>query len=717
MAEISYAEIDIALSSYGGNHYRAELNYWPLEDDARQPAVTGEVQLNPSDFTQKSPEDYSKLLTECLFADQTLREAFLLAQEATYGRSQNPTGMRVRLAFDRGTDRLQSLRWETLSDPPGVGTQGTLSTNDLVPFSRFLRSWIHRPVRLRPKCELRTLVLIASPANVEDELQDGTPKRATVDVNGEWERAKTSLQGLPTPQLLARHQAAAHPPTRKNLLDELATGYDILYIVCHGGLDDERPYLLLENDSEQADNTEGAVLVDAVRGLLQPPRLVVLTACESAGTGLSTDNKGHLALGPDLIRAGVPAVLAMNGKVSMKTAAEFHTRFFAELLKHGYVDRAVCTARRTVKSLSRSDWWMPVLYMRLKAGRIWSVPHVVQRADEPWEELALSLKNNRCTPIVGLGLQESLWGSPREVALRWAEERGFPLAPYRGEDLPAVAQYLARRRSGAADRTLVASKWIETVEDITKRRWPGLGGGHAGLDDEEEEPAARLSRLASEVGAKLRQDPDDPYCLLARLPVEVYLTVNPDPLLADALKAARREPLVEYARWTDALASMPRAYDENDKKIAISKQRPLVFHLFGILDVPDSLVVTEDDFFDYLMCVVEDKNGRAIPARVRSAWSTSALLFLGFDLDDWPFRVLYRAILHEPGHQLRFRQGTLSAAVQLNPEEDRNLRPETALHYLEQVFGSERISVSWTQPQDFLRQVSERLQRKSGGSA
>ena len=121
-----------------------------------------------------------------------------------------------------------------------------------------------------------------------------------VDVNGEWARAQTAMQALPVSLLLARHHDAAGLPTRPRLLDELVQGrYDIVYLVCHGALDyDDGPFLLLETDQGERDDMPGSVLAEALAGLPEAPRLVVLTACQSGGTGRSTDNRAHLALGP-----------------------------------------------------------------------------------------------------------------------------------------------------------------------------------------------------------------------------------------------------------------------------------------------------------------------------------------------------------------------------------------------------------------------------------
>ena len=99
------------------------------------------------------------------------------------------------------------------------------------------------------------------------------------------------------------------------------------------------------------------MVVSWLSELKQPPCLVVLISCQSAGTGEVTERSSrarsktmHLgALGPRLGSAGVPAVLAMHGNVTMATVEAFMPKFFSELQKDGLVDRAVALARGAVR--------------------------------------------------------------------------------------------------------------------------------------------------------------------------------------------------------------------------------------------------------------------------------------------------------------------------------------------------------------------------------
>src|SRR6185436_17176528 len=87
--------------------------------------------------------------------------------------------------------------------------------------------------------------------------------------------------------------------------------------------------------------------------------------------------------------------------------------------------------------------WMPVLFMRLRSGRIWYVPGFGDEKFNRWPTLVNAIYEGRCTPIIGLGISETLIGSSRASARGWADTFHFPMAPHEREDLPQVAQFMA----------------------------------------------------------------------------------------------------------------------------------------------------------------------------------------------------------------------------------------------------------------------------------
>ena len=136
---------------------------------------------------------------------------------------------------------------------------------------------------------------------------------------------------------------------------------------------------------------------------------------------------------------------------------------------------------------------------------------------------------------------------------------------------------------------------------------------------------------------------------------------------------AGKKPDIELCRWNDDLELPPPIYDEEPDYLP-SKERPFVYHVFGHLRDPDSLVLTEDDYFDFLIGVT--KNNDMIPHFVRSALTHTALLFLGFRLDEWDFRTLFRSLMSQEGRNLRKQFSHV--AVQIDPEEGQMSDPERA---------------------------------------
>jgi hypothetical protein len=299
---------------------------------------------------------YAKLLTDSLFKDPAVATAFNEARAAAQALGTN---LQIHLGVESDAPELHSLHWETLLDPRDGSY---LFQGEQVIFSRYLSSLDWQPVRLRPKVQLTALVVIANPANLAQF------QLAAVDVQGESSRARTSMGGIGVTTL-----ASGGTATLNNLSDRLRDGaQDILYLVCHGSIVDNEPWLWLEDSTGNVARVRGVDMVARLKDLEQRPRLVVLASCQSAGVGAPSNPTGHsalISLGPRLAEAGIPAVLAMQGSVSMETVEDFMPVFFRELLRDGQIDRALAVARGEVSD--RPDFWMPVLFMRLKSGRIW----------------------------------------------------------------------------------------------------------------------------------------------------------------------------------------------------------------------------------------------------------------------------------------------------------------------------------------------------------
>jgi hypothetical protein len=120
-------------------------------------------------------------------------------------------------------------------------------------------------------------------------------------------------------------------------------------------------------------------------------------------------------------------------------------------------------------------------------------------------------------------------------------------------------------------------------------------------------------------------------------------------------------------------------------------------------------VITEDDYFDYLIGVTSNKD--LIPAGVRRALADTALMFLGFSMDDWSFRVLFRSIMNQSGGSRRSRYAHV--AVQINPEEGRIIEVDAARRFFESYFHSSAITIYWGSVEDFVRELADQWARSA----
>ncbi len=682
MATTDYADLEITLNRWNADTYRVELRYSQPDSDVDIRLAPNTPALAKFDALQLQmlaldPGAYGTLLGANLFGDTNVKSAF---EKARANAQSQDASLRLRLFIDSAAPELHALRWETLRDP---SDGSSLVTSERILFTRYLASQDYRRVQLKPQSELRALVFIANPKNLAEY------SLAPVDVNGELERAKSALGNIAITTLDATQNA-----TLNALSEKLRDDIDILYLVAHGAVIDGEPRLYLQGDDGNVNVVNGGDLVTRISELQNAPRLVVLASCQSAN--MSTNDNGALAsLGPRLAAAGVSAVIAMQGNISMQTVAQFMPVFFKELQRDGQIDRAMAVARAAVRD--NADSWMPVLFLRLKSGKIWYVPGFggEKKSFEKWPSLLDAIRGGRCTPIIGAGIAESLLGSRREIAAHWAEEFRFPLAPFSREDLPEVAQYLAVNQSPIFPREGLG-------KFLRAQMWQRYGSQLA--PDLQNAPLPKLISAVGEMNRK--RDASDAHAVLAALPFPVFITTNPDNLLIDALKAAGKDPQVELCKWnedmeTDSIYKREPDYRPDEK-------RPLVYCLFGQFSDLDSMVLTEDDYFDYLIGVTSNKD--LIPGVVRRALADTALLFLGFQLDDWNFRVLYRSIMSQQGGNRRKRHAHIAA--QIDPEEGRILEPERARRYLESYFGDADISIYWGSAEDFVRDLQRQAEKK-----
>ncbi|HTP09129.1 MAG TPA: CHAT domain-containing protein [Anaerolineae bacterium] len=274
------------------------------------------------------------------------------------GRSKQ---RRVRLRID--PPALHVLPWELLRDRDEL-----IAADADTPFSRYLaigKEW----GRALSDRSMPVLAVISNPIDLTDkynlppadvELEEKTLREAlsSSPIKGEGWGESVSLTFLSAPITLARLEA------------ELRNGYHVLHFIGHGGFSVKQQQAALYFENE--DRTTHRVIDTDFAGMLDrlqtPPQLVALAACQSATQSLYDVFTG---LAPRLVQIGLPAVVAMHADVTMLTARQFAATFYRQLFAHGTVDLAMNEARSMLITNGRFDAAAPVLFMRLRDGRLW----------------------------------------------------------------------------------------------------------------------------------------------------------------------------------------------------------------------------------------------------------------------------------------------------------------------------------------------------------
>jgi WD40 repeat protein len=304
--------------------------------------------------------DYGTLLGKALFRDE-IRDAFVSALRETQ------EALRVLLFIEASDKELRTLRWEKLCAPID-GDWQLLALNQRVPFSFYIPAITDRRFPPIGRRDLRALVLVASPSNSQKY------KLANFDVEASINSVKSSL-GEISCDILAAVDGAIGLPTLDELCSQLTDRtkqYTLLHFVSHGRVMDDGETVLYWS---KADNTVEVVTATRLLERLKPlrgakglPHFTFLCTCESA----SPDAEGALGgLGQRLVRdLGMPAVVAMTERVTVKTAQTFIEKFYFQLRASGEVDSALHEA--TAALAERGDVTVPALYSRLGGRPLFS---------------------------------------------------------------------------------------------------------------------------------------------------------------------------------------------------------------------------------------------------------------------------------------------------------------------------------------------------------
>jgi hypothetical protein len=339
---------------------------WQAAYQARQAARAAR------DFTPRLPEPVSKLSLEEI-GSRLFRALFRGEVRSCWMRSLAEAtrsaegGLRLKLQLnlgDREIARLSELPWEYLFSPE---QGGFLGLQRKTPILRHMRLPLpgSRPLPARP---IRVLTVLSQPATLDH-----------LSLEEEAGKIDAALGTLPGVEVVPLRN-----PTIETLRETLLRReFHILHFMGHGGFEERSGQGVVFFSGAQGETVpvSGALLATHLAGM-DTLRLIFLNACETARSNTAAPFAG---VATALLKAGLPAVIAMQRPIGDDAALEFSRTVYRRLAVGDPIDAAVTEGRLAIfrDNGNLPEWGTPVLFSRAEDGRIFAAEQPVATAAMP----------------------------------------------------------------------------------------------------------------------------------------------------------------------------------------------------------------------------------------------------------------------------------------------------------------------------------------------
>lgn len=698
----NYAELELGLYHHAFNVYQLEMRFGQLGSMKNNRLHRACICLNLADMRGTAGET-GLWLGRLLFEDEATYE---ILRHARKHANRLNTSLGMRICIGANAQELSMVPWETIRDPI---TEEHLARSADIRFSRYLLGDgivnLKGAMASREK-NLKAMIVPARIFTAPRALGQDAGSPADDDPSN----AKKRLS------LLTRDITAfkGQPGIEWITLSDKADAFDILYVINSAFIrpDDNR----WPTDSEgRCQSNCGSSLVRELNRLGSLPRLLVLEPPFDPLSGQTSASIDYQVLMENVVAAanqGITGVLAPQHPIDIDIWKQFLDIFFTTLRDHGDMALALSSARNTISD--HEDWWIPVLLSRRKSGYLWYRVgfEYRQTSSKKWESLLYSIEKDQCLPILGPGMVQPYVGSRQYIAKTLSDRYYFPMAFRDRTNLRQVTQYL---EVDYEDRDLMVKKIQEEyAKHIRKIHARQLRNSSLDIDK------LSLDDLIKEIVCyHMQTDPLNPHRLLAEIPFKLYLTSNLAGVMTQALEEMVNRRPVELAYKPKQSRSL---HTDLQTEYKLSRNEPMVYHLFGNLSgATENITLTENDYFEFLINFSKEMNtarrNRRIPECVYGQLTGSSLLFLGFNVREWDFHVIYRIWKSLEGAE--YNKKKPNVAVQIDPDDDYAIDPKRARKYLEDLFGDfsggrMQVNIYWGTTRDFIVDLHKRAKQAFG---
>ena len=260
--------------------------------------------------------------------------------------------------------RLSYVPWETLYDKTNAFY---VTASQRTPFMRAVNDEDDDDARSGSR-PIRVLAMAARAQLLRGILLD------LIDVDAEQVAIKKAFGELDDGKRIKLSwttSAQFRELNRRFIRGDAGKPWDIFHFIGHGGHDSTKKMgFIVVQEEGGSKGTE--LYADDLREFVctpgKTPALVVLNSCSGAQ---SEPGVLFSSVAEELIRGGVPAVIAMQFEISDNMGIAFSNTFYSYLVESNLsIQAALAHTRRELKVRNFGEWISPVLYMRGLNGEI-----------------------------------------------------------------------------------------------------------------------------------------------------------------------------------------------------------------------------------------------------------------------------------------------------------------------------------------------------------
>jgi hypothetical protein len=301
------------------------------------------------------------------------------------------------------------------------------------------------------------------------------------------------------------------------------------------------------------------------------------------------------------------------------------------------------------------------------------MPAKTKITENDWDLIIERTYQKQCVPFLGAAVNVS------------NESRGY-------QGLPIGSKVALRLVEKLLKRQVPVTQWEDLAEVTAKDQqlaWPN--GEYKELTRIDLQNLARVAlQIATSKDVPQLVDlirnilPDAPAQVepspllqtLATLPLRLIVTTNYDRLMERALDGKAPYVIVQPTKGFSA-KEQKRQQKELAKHLTTHKDRldgTIVYKIHGTFDEVlnpvtgllkenSAIIITEEDYIEFLT-VVGKENG-SVPNLITQLMVDSTLLFLGYSLEDWDIRTLYKGLIERLDPNMKRK----SFAIQRDPSD------------------------------------------------